>query len=171
MNRQFLILMMGVGMLSRPLFAATGVAEIRGTAQGSTLKGSVSFVDTKQGLQVSAQLTGVASGKHGFHIHEFGSCADLGKAAGGHFNPLATPHGHSVKDGVQKSHGGDMGNLEIDVQGNASLQLLLPGVSVSGVNPIAGRAVIVHEKADDFSQPLGNAGGRIGCGAILITSH
>jgi Cu-Zn family superoxide dismutase len=29
-----------------------------------------------------------------------------------------------------------------------------------------GRAIIVHEKADDGGQPVGNAGGRIGCGVI-----
>ena len=31
---------------------------------------------------------------------------------------------------------------------------------------MSGRAVIIHEKADDFSQPAGNAGGRIACGLI-----
>jgi Cu-Zn family superoxide dismutase len=33
-------------------------------------------------------------------------------------------------------------------------------------NPV-GRAVVLHEKADDLtSQPSGNAGGRIACGVI-----
>ncbi|MBI3291414.1 MAG: superoxide dismutase family protein, partial [Elusimicrobia bacterium] len=36
---------------------------------------------------------------------------------------------------------------------------------------VGGRAVIVHEKADDFGQPVGNAGGRIGCGLIVITGR
>jgi len=29
--------------------------------------------------------------------------------------------------------------------------------------------VILHEKVDDFSQPVGNAGGRIACGSIVLT--
>jgi Cu-Zn family superoxide dismutase len=29
--------------------------------------------------------------------------------------------------------------------------------------------VILHEKEDDFGQPTGNAGGRIGCGVIHST--
>jgi hypothetical protein len=31
--------------------------------------------------------------------------------------------------------------------------------------------VVLHEKADDFGQPTGNAGGRIGCGTIQLEDH
>jgi Cu-Zn family superoxide dismutase len=34
---------------------------------------------------------------------------------------------------------------------------------------VAGRAFVLHEKADDFGQPVGNAGSRIGCGPIVLT--
>jgi Cu-Zn family superoxide dismutase len=34
-------------------------------------------------------------------------------------------------------------------------------------NDIAGKAIVVHEKPDDYkSQPAGNAGSRIACGVI-----
>jgi Cu-Zn family superoxide dismutase len=36
---------------------------------------------------------------------------------------------------------------------------------------VGGRAIILHEKMDDFSQPTGNAGGRIGCGTIIVTGN
>jgi superoxide dismutase, Cu-Zn family len=47
---------------------------------------------------------------------------------------------------------------------------MLDNVSVAGMkNPIVGRAVIVHAKADDLkTQPTGEAGGRIGCGVIGV---
>jgi Cu-Zn family superoxide dismutase len=35
-------------------------------------------------------------------------------------------------------------------------------------NPIVGRAVIIHAKSDDGSQPVGNAGVRVGQGVIGI---
>jgi Cu-Zn family superoxide dismutase len=130
----------------------------------------VSFFDSPQGLQISAQLTGVPPGTHGFHIHEFGDCGDAGKAAGGHYNPHGTPHGFLPKDGEQKAHAGDMGNIEIGQDGSGTLTLTLPAASLStGEHNVGGRAVILHEKSDDFSQPTGNAGGRIGCGIIAVT--
>ncbi|XWX15616.1 superoxide dismutase family protein [Nannocystis pusilla] len=35
---------------------------------------------------------------------------------------------------------------------------------------VLGRAIIVHEKPDDFGQPTGNAGARLACGIILSTT-
>lgn len=151
--------------------ANSAIAEIKGTAENSPIKGTVTFEDTTAGLRVRAQLANVPPGLHGFHIHEYGSCAEEGKAAGGHYNPAGTQHGMVVKDGVKHAHAGDMGNIKADASGGASLEVLIPGVSIAaGTYTVGGRAVILHEKADDFGQPVGNAGGRIGCGPILLVS-
>ncbi|MBI3551573.1 MAG: superoxide dismutase family protein [Elusimicrobia bacterium] len=151
--------------------AATGAAKLSATAAGSSLAGMVKLEDTSAGLKVTAELTGVPAGDHGFHIHEFGSCDDAGKAAGSHYNPNKTHHGMVVKDGVKKAHAGDMGNITAGAEGKAVLQVVIAKVSLNGKNPVAGRAVILHEKADDFGQPAGNAGGRIACGTIVVTGE
>ena len=40
-------------------------------------------------------------------------------------------------------------------------------LTLDGPHSIVGRAVIVHEKADDLkTQPTGNAGGRVACGVV-----
>ena len=145
-------------------------AEITATDTASSLKGRVDFVETGDGVQVVANLANVApAGKHGFHIHENGSCEDGGKAAGGHFNPASAKHGLLPRDGHESAHAGDMGNIEIGDNGSGSLVLFLPGLNLSkDANNITGKAVIVHEKEDDFGQPTGNAGGRIGCGLIIL---
>ena len=92
-----------------------------------------------------------------------------GKSAGGHYNPAKAPHGFLVQDGYDKAHAGDLGNIEIDKSGKGVLILDLPGLSIRGdLNNIVGRAVIVDEKEDDFSQPTGNSGARIGCGTINL---
>lgn len=161
--------LLALGMVSAAC-AENGTAVIKGTAEGSAAAGTVTFQDTRDGLKVTAKLAGLPPGKHGFHIHEFGSCDDAGKAAGGHYNPKSSRHGFLPKDGIHKAHGGDMGNITAGADGTAALDLVLPHITLtSGKFTVAGRAVVVHEKADDFGQPVGNAGSRIGCGAILVT--
>ena len=152
------------------VWAAMGTAEIHGTAHNSPIKGTVHFEDTSAGLQVRAQLMNVPPGEHGFHIHEFGSCAEMGKAAGGHYNPMHAQHGQVLKDGMQHAHAGDLGNINADNSGSASLNVTLPGVTLADSQyTVGGLAIVLHEKVDDFSQPAGNAGGRIACGTILVT--
>ena len=150
--------------------AATGQAILQGTADDDDLVGVVNFEETESGLLIQSNLTKAPNGTHGFHIHEFGSCADVGNAAGGHYNPDGVKHGLLSRDGFTNAHAGDLGNIEVS-QGKASYQATLPGLSLSGGQyPVAGRAVIVHEKPDDFGQPTGNAGGRIGCGTVTLTN-
>ena len=159
-----------VGMGCAKAFAETGKAAIRATTEGSTVSGSATLTDTPAGLQVAIEVTGVSPGRHGLHIHQYGGCGDAGKAAGGHYNPAGAPHGFLPADGAAKAHAGDMGNIEVGPDGTGSATVVLPGVSLGrGAHSVGGRAIILHEKVDDFGQPTGNAGGRIGCGPIIVT--
>lgn len=165
----FCAFVIGLAALAAPAAAESAKADIRGTAEGSTVSGEAVLTDTPQGVQVEVTVAGAPPGPHGLHIHQFGACADAGNAAGGHFNPHNAPHGFLPKDGAEHAHPGDMGNIEADAQGAGRLSVLLPGVTLAG-GPVsvAGRAMVLHEQADDFGQPTGNAGGRIGCGPILL---
>ena len=173
MNKQigvFMAVLVSAGLVAGTGFAATGIATMMGTAPDSKIGGTVTLTDTPAGLKVSAQLINVPEGKHGFHIHEFGACGDAGKAAGGHFNPAGMPHGMVMKDGVEHVHAGDMGNITADKNGMAMLDVVIPGVTLAGGKfAVANHAIILHEKVDDFGQPTGNAGGRIGCGVIQLS--
>lgn len=161
------VFLLGLGQSS---FAEKGQAHIRPTQEGKDYAGDVFFEDTPDGLKVSAELKGFVPGDHGFHIHQFGDCRDSGKAAGGHYNPEGAPHGMVMKDGFKSAHAGDLGNVSIAADGTAKLEVVVPDLTLSsGPHSIAGRSVVVHESKDDFSQPLGNAGARVGCGEIVIT--
>ena len=143
------------------------VAQLVPTMGGSLITGKVSFMETDEGLKINAVVLNAHPGKHGFHIHEKGDCSDQGNAAGGHFNPDAVPHGDVEKHGFQKAHAGDLGNIEIGSDGKGTLEKVIAGLTLEeGQYGVVGRSVIVHEKADDFGQPTGNAGGRIACGVI-----
>ena len=151
-------------------WGSMGMAELKGTAPNSPIEGKVDLQDTPGGLHVKAQISHLPPGQHAFHIPEFGSCADMAKAAGSHYNPANAPHGQVLKTGVQHAHAGDLGNITADAKGSASIDAVIPGVTLDAAPyAVAGRAFIVHEKVDDFSQPAGNAGGRIACGPIVIT--
>jgi Cu-Zn family superoxide dismutase len=136
------------------------------SSSGSQVMGTVTFTQMGDTVQVVADVTGLTPGKHGFHIHEFGDCSAAdASSAGGHFNPMKKPHG--APDAPER-HAGDMGNLEADSTGKAHLELKDNMLKLSGENSILGRGVIVHEKVDDWSQPVGNAGGRLTCGVIGV---
>lgn len=157
-------------MATGEAWAAKAKAEIRGTAPHSKISGTAHFEETAAGLSIWVEVESVPTGLHGFHIHEKGSCEEAGNAAGGHYNPLGAKHGFVPQDGFQGAHAGDFGNIEVNPEGKGILQLVIPELTIQdGKYNVAGRAVIVHEKSDDFGQPTGNAGGRIGCGVIEMS--
>jgi Cu-Zn family superoxide dismutase len=144
----------------------TATAVVQGKA-GSKVAGKVTFEETADGVIVVADFTGASGpGPHGFHLHEVGECTPPDfTTAGSHFNPTAAPHG--ARDAAQH-HAGDFGNIEIKADGSGHLEFTSRSITVApGASSVVGRAVILHEKADDLTtQPTGNAGGRIGCGVV-----
>ena len=137
---------------------------------GSKVSGTVTFTKAGNGVKIVAELNGLTPGKHGFHIHEFGDCSDpKAESAGSHYNPTQSPHaGHDA----EKRHVGDMGNIEADASGKGRLELTDADMEFTGAKGIVGRALIVHEKADDLkTQPTGDAGGRLACGVIGVAKQ
>ncbi len=136
-------------------------------ASGSNVSGWIKFTQGTDGVIVEADVMGLTPGLHGFHIHEFGdaSAAD-GTSAGGHFNPCEMEHG---SPSAEKRHVGDLGNLEADASGHATLRMTDKWLSLCGPKGICGRSVIIHAKADDMAtQPTGNAGARVAIGVIGV---
>jgi len=141
-------------------------AELQPT-KGSTVRGSVSFVQVGAKVRVNARVTGLApNGEFGFHIHEAGDCSSGdGMSTKGHFNPYGKPHAHS---GTPERHAGDLTSLKSDGGGNASMTADLDIITVApGPASVVGRGLIVHAQPDDYkTQPTGNAGARSACAVI-----
>src|SRR5664279_3759476 len=141
-------------------------ATMAGTAKFKSVKGTVEFKETDDGIEVTANIEGLKKGVHGFHIHEKGDCsAPDAKSAGGHFNPGG--HKHGAPDAAEH-HEGDLGNITAEKDGKGTATLTIKGVTLGdGDNSIVGKGFIIHAKADDLkSQPVGNAGDRVACGVI-----
>ena len=148
------------------------VAVIKPTGSNS-VAGTIWFDKAGDDVRVHGDFTGLApNSTHAVHIHEFGdqSSAD-GAAAGSHYDPEGTKH-HGKPGDTEPHHPGDLGNVTADATGKASLDVTLKGISIAGMkDPILGRGVVIHANADDFSQPVGNAGGRLGVGVIGIAKN
>jgi superoxide dismutase, Cu-Zn family len=135
---------------------------------GSTATGMVHFQELNDGsVDVSADLTRVPPGVHGFHVHQNGDCSDNGNAAGGHFNPMNMPH---AAPDAQSHHAGDFGNVTADANGEVHTKFNTRSITVhEGVASVGGHAVILHGNPDDLTtQPSGNAGPRIACGVVTL---
>ncbi len=147
--------------------ADMAAAEIVGT-DGAVI-GKATFEQTRGGVLVSVEAAGLPPGGHGIHLHSVGSCSPDFKAAKGHINPGKVKHGLRHPEGPDN---GDLPNIYAAADGSARAEFFTTRVSVSGGDMPAlldgdGSAVIIHENPDDhMAQPIGGAGGRIGCGTI-----
>ncbi len=122
-------------------------------------------------------LPNLEQGDHGFHIHQFGDLTNGCLSAGPHYNP--NNFTHSSPNDTQR-HVGDLGNIVADSDGNAVFQITDSQIKLSGIHSILGRAVVVHALRDDLglgtgekkaeSKKTGNAGARLACGVIGISS-
>jgi Cu-Zn family superoxide dismutase len=132
----------------------------------SKVHGIITFTVKGDEVQVTGKVEGLTPGEHGFHVHEFGdiNSAD-GMATGGHFDSDA--HKHGPEDAAER-HTGDLGNIKAGEDGVATIDKTDKVIKLSGPNSIIGRGLIVHAKADDYSQPTGNAGGRVAQGVIGV---
>jgi len=146
--------------------ASATISSVKADTSGS---GKVEFVkknDNMVEMSLTVNFPKMANKSVAVHFHEHGDCSDEGKGAHGHWNPTNEPHG---KWGSSTHHSGDIGNIELDAQGNGSITVSSDRWTIGGDDKtnVVNRAVIVHSGVDDYkTQPTGNAGSRIGCGVI-----
>lgn len=139
-------------------------------ADGSD-NGIVTFNQTKSGmLHIVVEMTNLAPGSHGLHIHEKGACDSAGgfKSAGGHYAG-GKEHGINSENGP---HAGDLPNVHVGENGVLKVEFFTDRLSLGegGANPLMdtdGSAVVLHAEPDDYaSAPAGGAGNRVACGVI-----
>ncbi|CAI2380594.1 unnamed protein product [Moneuplotes crassus] len=121
---------------------------------------------------VYVELSGLTPGEHGFHVHESPITGSDCESAGGHFNPTYEDHGDID---APEHHVGDLGNIEIDENGNVSTVLSSDTLTLSGPTNVVGRSIVVHggqddlgEGGDEQSLANGNSGPRVGCCTITL---
>ena len=151
--------------------AKATVTEISASGTGTSL-GTVTFTDSKWGLLITPDLSGLPPGVHGFHIHAKPACGPAenegkmaaGFAAGGHLDPAQSKKHLGPYDA--DGHLGDLPPLVVAADRKATLPVLAPRLAVKDVT---GHSIMIHEGGDNYSdqpKPLGGGGARIACGVI-----
>ncbi len=174
MKREFLATVVVLGVLvALPVFAAEVAVSMNLVTEQGIGKdiGMVTISEGPAGLVFTPQLTGLAPGVHGFHVHQNADCAAgmkdgkmvPGLAAGGHYDPANVakhegPHG--------KGHIGDLPPLTVGADGKAVTAVSAPRLKMADVK---GRSLMIHAGGDNYSDqpaPLGGGGARVACGVI-----
>ena len=143
-------------------------ALIRG-ADGQQI-GTATLTETAAGVRVALQLRSLPPGEHGIHVHAVGTCeAPAVTSAGGHFNPTNAQHGLRNPAGA---HAGDLPELLVAANGTASYTTTTNrftlGPGAASLFDADGSSIVVHADPDDHvTDPTGNSGARIACGAIV----
>ena len=150
----------GMHMDSPPPLAQGTIHDAAGTVLGNvTVTGAANAT-----LRVDVQVSGLAPGIYGAHVHTVGRCDAPGFAsAGGHWNPAMHQHGRLNPAG---SHAGDLPNLTVDSSGRGGIAFAVPG-TVETLLDADGAALVLHAHADDErTDPSGNSGDRIACAVL-----
>ncbi|MBD0379247.1 superoxide dismutase family protein [Paenibacillus sedimenti] len=132
--------------------------------------GNAKVLAVQEGVRIEVQVSGLKPGLHGLHIHEKAVCeAPAFESAGTHFNPTHMEHGFHNSKGY---HAGDLPNLLVDAQGNGNYDVIAKTVVLLPDKPnsllkTGGTSIVIHEQVDDYkTDPSGNSGKRIACGAV-----
>ena len=135
---------------------------------GGAIRGTAALYQRGREVRIEVIFTGAEPGSvHGVHYHRIGRCEppDFASAAE-HWNPDGVAHG---LQNPWRGHAGDLPNLEIGPDGTGRIDAQIDAIALTeGQPPLVNvGAIVVHADPDDMiSDPAGNSGARIACGAF-----
>jgi superoxide dismutase, Cu-Zn family len=157
---------------STPLSATASILDTAGEVTGTA-----TFKQRGDTVEMNISVSGLTPGEHGLHVHENSKCTPGIDAAtntvvafggaGGHFDPGMSGNHDSPKAANKDGHGGDLPMLIVGAEGVGRAVIVTDKLSLSGMNGILNRSIMVHAKPDDYkSDPAGMTGERLRCGVI-----
>nr|AUM62139.1 extracellular Cu/Zn superoxide dismutase [Glyphodes pyloalis] len=121
-------------------------------------------------VTIEGNVTGLAPGLHGVHVHQRGSIKDNCKEIGPHFIAYYGRHG-GPRDHVR--HVGDLGNIKAEEGATVTIKIVDHLISLAGPRSIVGRALAISKSEDDYGRSsteesalTGTSGPSVACGLI-----
>lgn len=144
---------------------AAGTGITMRDAAGQEL-GTLTLSEMGGSLMLAGALKGLPPGTHAIHFHATGQCVAPFESAGKHWNPTNKQHGSENPAGP---HLGDMANFTVAADSSATISVMTAGGTLRGADAVLdadGVAVVIHAGSDDMkTDPAGNSGAKIACGA------
>jgi Cu-Zn family superoxide dismutase len=138
-------------------------------AQGRSM-GQAYLQQTPHGVLIKLELKNATPGIHALHIHDVGRCdRPTFESAGDHLNPSGRQHGFM---NTQGPHTGDLPNIDVPSTTQLAVEHFVAGVTIaSGPRSLIdtnGSSLVIHSGKDDHAtDPAGESGERLACGAIV----
>ena len=138
------------------------VAVLAPKAGGDKVSGTILLKQEKGYVQVTGEVNGPDARQARLSHSHVRRPAIAGRHVG--WRTLQSPRPPARRTRIKERHEGDLGNIEANAEGQATVNVKAHGLSL---HHVLGRSVVVHAKADDLkSQPAGDAGPRIAVGVI-----
>ncbi|KAL0893574.1 hypothetical protein ABMA27_013761 [Loxostege sticticalis] len=121
-------------------------------------------------VTIEGNVTGLAPGLHGVHVHQTGAIKDNCKDIGPHFIAYYGRHG-GPRDHIR--HVGDLGNIKAEEGAPVTVKIVDHLISLAGPRSIVGRSLAISKDEDDYGRSstedstlTGTSGPAIACGVV-----
>lgn len=141
---------------------------------GDRVAGELTLVHESEDavVAITGEITGLTEGQHGIQVRTYGDISADFANIGGIYNPFGNTHGAPTDS---KRCAGDLGNVEANAAGVATVNIEDKHIKLIGPLSIIGRSIVVFERPDDQgrggeadSLTTGNVGTALAAGVIGI---